>query len=255
MNRALLRSLLLGLLMLAPLWCVAAEEPIGTVAVVNQEAKIIRPNQAAESLRGQERLFAQDTLLTLGRSRLQFVLEDGGRLVMDEKTRLVLTEYIGGPPPRAAFFLPRGRLRVTLTEQWRPESLKVATRETTFKVVTAHALIEAVGTDFLVYAFAEETRVIVFEGAVRVSSLDLRFPGHRIVPRNQSITLRKGTPPPQPEPPTQPRPGPTAQTSGFGSGATLDVQSDGQQAFNPEPSAANMPPPTVTVPPRLNVPQ
>jgi len=72
-----------------------------------------------------------------------------------------------------------------------------------FEVKTSTAVIGAVGTDFFVEATAQFTRVIVFEGAVMVTSINPAVTDSQTVPAGSFVTVFAGQPPspPQPAPP------------------------------------------------------
>jgi len=237
-------SLLLTALFIAPIALAqgkAAEEPIGTVVLLEGRADVTRSEEAAVPLALNNEIFRSDILRTKSESRLEIALNDGSRFTMDENTRVEVAEYVP-EEGRGLLNMVRGRLRTSVSKTF-------SRRKDGFRLKTNTSVMGVQGTDFMVTATAVLTTVYVFEGVVSVTSLDPNFARAEILNAGEFTQVRLGQPIPTP---TTFTPVETEATKEMGSGSEQDVQSGGLQSDDPTTVAPQ--PPPVEVPPVPNPP-
>ncbi len=236
--RTILKLSALLLLCLLPALVLGADA-VGKVSKLKGAADVERGGSPARALALGDELFEQDVVRTLVGAMLQIQLRDGSRLSLDENTRLALRQYAAEAKPDSMIQVFRGRLRAWVGDVF-------SSREESFRVRTPTAIVGVQGTDFLVAAQGQVTRVEVFAGLVSVISSDPAVAGRTLLGPGQFTEVRKGQAP-------QPAAGGGADGRP-GSGSTADLRSGGIQSKDPlllTPNAGG----ATTLPPNPNPPR
>ena len=237
----------LGLLLL--LHGVLAVAQVGEVVDLAGSPEVLRPQRTARVLSLGDPLFETDTVRTDRRSRVEVLMGDGSRLLIDRSSSVTIQSYAVVSQPEGVLQVLRGRMRSVVSDTF-------SRRRNAFRVRTSTAVVGVQGTDFLVEAFAASTRITVYEGVVEVINADPAVRGSQVLTRRQTVLIRRGEPPP---PPTTLSTAVSAD-GGVGSGG----QRDRQVGDDPWPGAApgltadgaGLPPtPAVVVPPEPNLPR
>lgn len=154
----------------------------GQVAGTIPSGEIQRPSGTQPTAMGVEVLW-DDLVTTASSGRARVGLDDGSIINIGSGASVRVVKH-DAASQQSSIVLTFGQLRART---------KLSKPGASFEVRTNTAVIGVIGTDFWVDAQATLTRVIVFEGAVRVTSLD----GNReiMVGAGQMVTVPSGQPP------------------------------------------------------------
>ena len=164
----------------------AQAQRAGEVAATIPTGQIERPSGVQSTTLGTDVLW-EDLVTTAARGRVRIGLDDGSLLNVGSNARLRVVKH-DAPSQQSELVLTFGEMRART---------RLATPNASFTVRTNTAVIGVVGTDFWVLALPTETQVIVFEGAVRVTSLD-EDRGSVMVGAGQQTTVGSDQPPAPP---------------------------------------------------------
>lgn len=191
LGRRFLAVTLATLILLPGSLDLSAQAPrAGEVAAQIPAGQIERPSGALPSDVGTAVLW-QDLVTTAPRGRVRIGLDDGSILNVGSNGSLRVVQH-DASTHQSELVLIFGQMRVRT--QLRGDDPR-------FTVRTNTAIIGVIGTDFWVQALATETRVIVFEGAVRVTSLVTGL-GTVLVGAGQQTIVGSNQPPAQPSSPS-----------------------------------------------------
>ena len=215
---------------------------VGRVSALEGVAVVIRAG-AMQPLAVGDAVRVSDTIQTRELALVEIQMTDGSRFTLDENTRAVLSEYVVEAQPSGLMDLIRGRLRSLISGTF-------SQRADSFQVVTKEGVMGVQGTEFLVEAVFNESRVYVYSGVVAVTSRDPAYPQPQILRAGQFTRVRPGEPV---EAPVDFITAPDAAADGLlGSGGAQDIQSGGDQSL--DPAALAPPAPEVVLPPEPNPP-
>ncbi len=167
-----------------------AEEKAGAVTAELPRGQIARKADTLVAKIGEE-IFWNDIVQTSDKGRMRITLLDTTVLnIGPQATFRVVTH--NQKTQQSELYLIAGKMRARVK--------KGSDDKQKFSVKTDAAVLGVIGTDFFVAAASEETTVTVYEGAVRVRSSDPDVAGEQRVNAGQTLTIRKGEPPPPPRP-------------------------------------------------------
>jgi len=228
---------------------VLALAQVGEVVDLAGGPELRREGQVARLLRPGEALFETDTVRTDQRSRVEILLRDGSRLVIDRSSSVSIRNYVVTGEPDGVLQVLRGRMRSAVSDTF-------SRRRNAFRVRTSTAVVGVQGTDFLVEAFAASTRITVYSGLVEVINADPAVRGSQTLGPRQTVLVRRGEPPP---PPTTLTAAGSTGAAGIASAGERDRRfgTDPWSATGPSPGhdAVSTPTPAVVVPPEPNLPR
>ncbi len=240
----LLNGWLLILLTFSSVIGFAQEDAVGVVSALTGRADVFRGDQPPLAMTEQDPVFRGDILQTQADSELELQMSDGSSFILDQNTRLVLSQYLPDQEPEGLFELIRGRLRSFISSNF-------SHRSDSFQVDTKEGRMGVQGTVFDVYALPAETQVYVYEGLVSVTAHDPGFRQTRLIGAGEFSRITPGAPaqPPRPFNSRQHRPPQRRKNSGLRSGGSQDLRSGGRQGRDPTrraprgPELFNQPPP------------
>jgi len=174
----------------AVIFCWGMNHATATAQISNLQAKVTRVTLGVTYYRGgltpsvlrQGEILQQGDMIDTGRSgRVVIAFEDGSQVIIFPRSRVELKNFTGVGTWRDLLNVAVGRVRATINHSKRPNP---------YRVYSPIASIAVRGTDFLVIVErSTETRVVVYEGLVEVSSLVnpqqtvLARPGRNVVVR------------------------------------------------------------------------
>jgi ferric-dicitrate binding protein FerR (iron transport regulator) len=156
----------------------------GSVTARLPEGQIQRAALSLPSTVGTKVLW-KDFVVTDAQGRVRITLLDNSILNVgaDSRFEVVRHETRSG---QTEIFLTTGRMRLRLAPQQ-------ASRR--FEIRTDSAVIGVVGTDFFVRATPTQTRVVVYEGFVRLRSADPAVERETLLSAGQTAAVDRGQPP------------------------------------------------------------
>jgi ferric-dicitrate binding protein FerR (iron transport regulator) len=162
----------------------------GTVNSVVPDGVVQRQGQGAEiPLKVNDRINWEDVVRTLQNGRLRIALAGGSSLNMG--TRSTMKIIMDDPQTQQTEIqLSLGTMRVSVVKLTQPGS--------SFKVQTPTAVTSVVGTDFIVEAQVDGTRVYGIEGVVSVQNMDPAVAGQVLLQPGEFTTVASGLPPSAP---------------------------------------------------------
>ena len=184
------RILLLPLILLFATACQAQQ--VGEVVRLDGQAHVTHASGETVALAAGDPVFVQDTLQTAEQSVLVIRMVDQSRLTLGENTRVEVSRYRTSGEPEALITITRGRLGAFVSDFF-------SSRSESFKVKTTRALAGVRGTELIVIADPEQTRMIVMKGEGVVYSSDPAIVDRIILRDRQSTIIREGH---SPTPPT-----------------------------------------------------
>jgi hypothetical protein len=104
-----------------------------------------------------------DVIDTRGGGRVLIELVDGSVVIVQPKSRVILKNYRAASSLRELFEITMGRVRVKIN--------RFGGRPNPYRVNSPSASVSVRGTEFSIIVEGQETRVIVYEGLVEVTSL------------------------------------------------------------------------------------
>ena len=165
-------------------------EKAGAVTAELPRGQIARKADTLAAKIGEE-IFWNDIVQTSDKGRMRITLLDTTVLnIGPQATFRVVTH--NQKTQQSELYLIAGKMRARVK--------KGSDDKQKFSVKTDSAVLGVIGTDFFVAAASEETTVTVYEGSVRVRSSDPDVAGEQRVNAGQTLTIRKGEPPPPPRP-------------------------------------------------------
>jgi hypothetical protein len=132
-------------------------EPVGKVTGIRSSAS---QNGAAVAMKNVVR--TNEMLATNGSGRLRIQLDDGSILSIGSESQFRIVKH-DGSTGETLLNLTAGRLRSRV--------VKVRQTGTKFQVITPHARISVVGTDFFLDVSPERTQVVVYSGIILVNAV------------------------------------------------------------------------------------
>jgi outer membrane lipoprotein-sorting protein len=156
----------------------------GEVTAQIPEGLITRPKEIMAASVGVEVLW-NDLLVTRPGGRLRVTLRDTSVLNVGPGASLRVTKHD----------LRTGESEITLTYGKMRSRLAKESDQQKFEVKTNTAVLGVVGTDFFTEATLIRTAVIVYEGVVRVRSLDPSITGETLVHAGEKLEIGLGQPP------------------------------------------------------------
>jgi len=139
----------------------AGAQPAGKVTAAIPKDYILRGGQQSEGKVGDD-VWWNDLVRTEPRGRVRMVLTDGSILNLGSDSRLQIVRH-DAASHQTQLEMRYGRLRAQVVKLSRPDSK--------FEIRTATAVCGVLGTDFYIEATEKSTRVVVFQGVVRVTPL------------------------------------------------------------------------------------
>jgi len=170
-------------LVAAAIFCLVMSHSTVTAQIRNLQAKVTRVTPGATYYRGsltpstlrQGEILQPGDRIDTGSGRVVIDLDDGSQVTIFPRSHVELKNFAGVSTWRDLFDVAVGRVRATI---------KHGKRRNPYRVYSPIASIAVRGTDFLVIVEpSTETRVVVYEGLVEVSSL--------VNPR-QTVLVRRG---------------------------------------------------------------
>lgn len=165
------------------------QQPAGSVTAELPQGNIVRGGQTQVAVINMVVLW-EDLVRTTDRGRVRITLTDSSILNVGSNSNLRVTKH-EATTRETQLELTVGKMRSRL-QRLGPKQK--------FEVKTSTAVIGAVGTDFFVEATPQFTRVIVYEGAVIVSSLSAAIVGSQTVLAGNQTTVFPEQPPSSPQP-------------------------------------------------------
>ena len=217
------RTTQLVLLLLSLAWfttAIAAE--VGKITRLKGSADIQRSGQSATPLKLGDVVSEKDILRTHGGSLLQITFNDGSKVSMAQKTRMVISEYVTDKQPSGLLDVTRGRIRAFVSDTF-------SKRKESFRTRSRTAIAGVQGTDYEMHAHARSTDVLVHEGLVSVKNIDTNIPKTLFLSPGQMSTTQFRTPPKL----VADIRDITTSNSPIKSGSTQDLRSSGSQAADP----------------------
>ena len=173
------------LLVLLPLLPVSAEQPpeAGKVNAHIPVGYIERGDDPRIDPKVDTPVLWEDLVSTKNGGRIQISLHDGSFLNVGRDSSLRIVKH-DQQSRETKLTLTLGKMRCRV-----PRGAK------SFEVRTNTAVLGVIGTDFFVEATATETRIIVYEGAVRVLNINSSILGTQVIREGQRAVVRTERPP------------------------------------------------------------
>lgn len=163
-------------------------EHAGTVTNVIPEGVVQRPGQEAEiPLKADDTINWEDVVRTLQNGRLRIALWDGPFLNLASHSTMKIIRH---DPNQTEIQLTSGTMHVWVVKLTPPGS--------SFRVQTPTAVTGMVGSDFIVEAEANVTRVYCLEGIVSIQNSDAAVAGEVILHAGDFTTVARGLAPSAP---------------------------------------------------------
>ena len=210
-------------------WCVAAhplagwaqaQPKAGHIAAELPRGDIVRGGQSQVAVINMDVLW-EDVVRTSDRGRVRILLDDSSILNIGSNSTFRVVRH-EAQTRQTELEMTVGKARMRLQRLGPGQK---------FEVKTSTAVIGAVGTDFFVEATPQFTRVIVYEGAVMVSSLGAAVAASQTVLAGNQTNVFSGQPPSPPQPASQ-----------------ADMQQSQEETDVGEPLPPPPPPPTARPP-------
>lgn len=163
----------------------------GQVTAAIPEGLIVRPKQLLDTNVGTDVLW-NDLIRTIG-GRVRITLQDTSVLNIGSNASVRVIKH-NLQTRQTEVTLSYGKMRSRMTQLSGGEN---------FEVKTNTAIVGVIGTDFFSEATLAQTKVIVYEGAVRLRNIDPTIPGETIVQAGQRAVVRVSEPPSPAEPATR----------------------------------------------------
>jgi hypothetical protein len=180
-------SCLLVFLPVLPASAQATPQRAGDVEAYIPVGKIARTMGEAPSPAVGVDIFWEDRVETEPTGRIRIQLDDGSTLNVGSESQLTVLKH-DRVSRQTNLSLAMGKMRCVVKD------LKSA-KDGKFEVKTNTAVLGVIGTDFFVEATATETRVIVYEGAVRVVNINSSILGTQVIREGQRAVVRTERPP------------------------------------------------------------
>ena len=165
----------------------AAGQLAGKVSRAIPEETVQRVGQTTSApLKLQDALNWEDLVRTLKNGRVQIALLDGSTLNVGARSELRVTKH-DPATGQTSLEMTVGRLRADVVKISKPAG--------NFQVRTQTAVIGVVGTSFLAFATANNTRVTCLEGLVSVSNINPAVTGTVTLHAGQFTNVPRGQPP------------------------------------------------------------
>lgn len=139
----------------------AGAQAAGKVTAAIPKDYILRAGQQTDGKVGDD-VWWNDQVRTEPRGRVRMVLTDGSILNLGSDSRLQIVQH-DAQSQQTQLEMRYGRLRAQVVKLSRPDSR--------FEIRTNTAVCGVLGTDFYIEATEKSTRVVVFQGVVRVTPL------------------------------------------------------------------------------------
>ena len=195
-------------------------EVVGKITRLSGSADVTRGQAAPLGLNIQDSIEDKDIIRTKSKSLLQITFNDGSRVTLAQRTRLLVSEYITDKEPSGVLDVTRGKIRAFVSDTF-------STRKESFRTRTRTAIAGVQGTDFEVHSRAKETDILVHEGIVSVRNINTDIPSHLLIRAGQSSTTLLNQVPTMNKKSTTSKSG---VNSSLGSGSTQDLRSSGWQS-------------------------
>ena len=241
-SRSIIVSLALtGLILPGLLALGQAAQSAGEVTAQIPEGLITRPKEIMAASVGAPVLW-NDLLVTRPGGRMRVTLRDTSVLNVGPAASLRVTKHD----------VRTGETEVTLTYGKLRSRVAKESDQQKFEVKTNTAVLGVIGTDFFTEATLIRTAVVVYEGVVRVRSLDPAIPGETLVHAGERLEIGLGQPPGPARPATAAELNDSLQETEVGPPLPVpSLPALGSQ----QPPAQTPPPPTPSSTPPTSAPQ
>ncbi len=166
----------------------AYAEAVGKVTSLFGTADYTRQGQPSKKISIGDIIEKQDIIRTKRNSRLEITFNDGSKITLAQRTRMIVENYITGEHANALFSVTRGKIRAFVTDTF-------SNRKESFRTRSKTAIAGVQGTDYEMHSSGLGTQVIVHKGLVSFQSLEPNIPLVQLLRSGESALIRASLPP------------------------------------------------------------